>query len=217
MEYGFHFQNINFKSKNDKTKSSGYKVAISGLTQNYCVGLVDMVGSTKIINDLPMVKIMLYYEVFLNSMSEVLDKFDGYVIKNGGDSLVYCFPKTTKSSQKNSFRSCLECSLEMVNQRDSICTEIQKEELPPVNYRVSVDYGEMVLMRSTKSSGIDLVGPPINRCAKINHGAKGNTVVIGNELYKLVKGFHDYDFKEVENYSPDIGCKYPIYSLQRKS
>ena len=216
MDSSLYFLNTSLKSKNDNIKNLLYKVAISGLTQRYCVGLVDMVDSSRIINNLPMVKVMKYYEVFLNSMSEVLSKFDGYVIKNGGDSLVYCFPRTTKSNQKNSFRNCLECSLEMVNKRDSICAEIQKEKLPPVNYRVSVDYGEMILMKSTKSSGIDMVGPPINRCAKINHGAKENTAVIGNELYKMVKNFDDYCFKEVKGYSPNIGCKYPIYSVQRK-
>jgi class 3 adenylate cyclase len=217
MDNSLYFLNTNFKSKNDNTKKSLYKVAISGLTQSYIVGLVDMVDSSRIINNLPMVKIMKYYEFFLDSMSEVLSKFDGYVIKNGGDSLIYCFPRTAKSNQKNSFRNCIECSLEMVNKHETISVKIQKEELPCLNYRVSIDYGEMILMKSTKDSGIDMVGPPINRCAKINHGAKENTVVIGNEMYKMVKNFDDYCFKEVKGYSPNIGCKYPIYSVQRKN
>ena len=216
MDSNLYFLNTSFKSKNDNTKKWLYKVAISGLTQSYCVGLVDIVDSTRIINNLPMVKIMKYYEVFLNSMSEVLSKFDGYVIKNGGDSLIYCFPRTAKSNQKNSFRNCLECSLEMVNKHETISAKIQKEELPCLNYRVSIDYGEIILMKSTKHSGIDMVGPPINRCAKINHGAKENSAVIGNEMYKMVKNFDDYCFKEVKGYSPNIGCKYPIYSVQRK-
>jgi class 3 adenylate cyclase len=105
----------------------------------------------------------------------------------------------------------------MVNKHETISVEIQKEELPRLNYRVSIDYGEMILMKSTKDSGIDLVGPPINRCAKINHGAKENNVVIGNEMYKMVKNFDDFCFKEVKGYSPNIGCKYPIYSVQRKN
>lgn len=207
---------MSFKSKNNNTKKSLYKVAISGLTQRYCVGMVDLVDSGRIINNLSMVKIMKYFEVFLNSMSEVLSEFNGYVIKNGGDSLIYCFPKTTKSDQKNSFRNCLECSLEMVHKHDTISAKIQKEELPCINYRVSIDYGEMILMKSTKHSGVDMVGPPISRCAKINRGAKENSVVIGNALYTMVKNFDDYCFKEVKGYSPNIGCKYPIYSVQRK-
>jgi class 3 adenylate cyclase len=217
MDSSLYSLETNFKSKNDNSEKRLYKVAISGLTQNYIVGLVDMVDSSRIVNNLPMIKIMKYYEVFLNSMSEVLNKFDGYVIKNAGDSLIYCFPRKAKSDEENNFRTCLECSLEMVNKHETISVEIQKEELPRLNYRVSIDYGEMILMKSTKDSGIDLVGPPINRCAKINHGAKENNVVIGNEMYKMVKNFDDFCFKEVKGYSPNIGCKYPIYSVQRKN
>ncbi|MDF2422447.1 MAG: adenylate/guanylate cyclase domain-containing protein [Nitrosopumilus sp.] len=217
MDSNLNFLEANFKSINDNTKKQIYKIAISGLTQNYIVGLVDMVDSSRIVNNLPMIKIMKYYEVFLNSMSEVLNKFDGYVIKNAGDSLIYCFPRKVKSNEKNNFRTCLECSLEMVNKHETITAEIQKEELPCLNYRVSIDYGEMILMKSTRDSGIDLIGPPINRCAKINHGAKENSVVIGNEMYRMVKNFDDFYFKKVNGYSPNLGCEYPVYSVQRKN
>ena len=98
-----------------------YLVAFSGNTENYCVGLVDMVNSTKMAAILGNGKISQYYEVFLNSMSKILSRFGGFVIKNVGDCLVYYFPESSKPNRKFGFMSCLECSLAMIEYHDTIC------------------------------------------------------------------------------------------------
>ena len=65
-------------------------------SENFCVGIVDMVNSTKISASLSNGKISLYYQVFLNSMSEILSRFGGFVVKNVGDCLFYYFPESAK-------------------------------------------------------------------------------------------------------------------------
>lgn len=196
--------------------STDYLVAFSGQTENYCVGMVDMVDSTKMAATLGAAKIPIYYQIFLNSMSKILSKFGGFVIKNVGDCLVYYFPESSKANRKFGFMSCLECSLAMIERHDNICKVLNQNNLSYVDYRVSADYGSVIIMRTNDSESLDMIGPPVNMCCKINHGATANGVVIGGDLHSMVKGFNDYKFKEVNGF--DLGFKhaYPVYSVGRK-
>ncbi|MDH3192573.1 MAG: adenylate/guanylate cyclase domain-containing protein [Nitrosopumilus sp.] len=197
-------------------KPEDYMVAFSGNTENYCIGIVDMVNSTKIAATLGNKKIQAYYEIFLNSMSNMLSRFGGVVIKNVGDCLVYYFPESSKSNRKFGFMACLESCLAMAEHHDDICKILNQNNLPCINYRISADYGSVVLMKSSNSDSIDMIGPPINMCSKINHAAQSNGVVIGGDLHYMVKHFGDYKFKEVKGFSIGFKHSYPVYEVYRK-
>ena len=200
----------------EKMAPSDYMVAFSGQANNYCVGIVDMTDSTKISVNMHERDWCKYYAIFLNSMGRILNKFGGVALKNGGDSLLYYFPESSSSKSKYGFLSCLECSLAMIESHDTICELIKNEGLPPLNYRVSADYGKVVIMNASNSSNIDLIGPPVNMCAKINHRAENNGAVIGGDFYEMIKGANDYKFKESAGFSIGLRLTYPIYSVFRK-
>ena len=102
------YENINTITKPSKeilvTKNqnqdqlSNYVVDFSGEPKQYCVGFVDIVNSTQISAHLKQEKMSKYYEIFLNSMANIVEKFGGFVIKNIGDSLLYYFPESSNSS-----------------------------------------------------------------------------------------------------------------------
>ena len=213
---GFSFPDDSTKNSNSNMSPADYMVAFSGNTENYCVGLVDMVNSTKIAATIGNNKIGQYYQIFLNSMSKILNRFGGFVIKNVGDCLVYYFPESSKSNRKFGFMSCIECGLAMTEYHDNICEKLNQRDLPGVDYRISADYGSVVLMKSNNSDSIDMIGPPVNMCSKINHAASTNGTVIGGDLYSMVKGFSDYRFKEIDNFSLGFKHSYPIYEVCRK-
>lgn len=194
---------------------SDYMVAFSGLANSYCVGIVDMVDSTKISSKMNEIEWSQYYELFLNSIGKILPRFGGVVIKNQGDSLLFYFPESSKST-KYGFMSCLECSLAITEEHDTICENSKKQGLPCLNYRVSSDYGRVVMMKSNNSPVQDLIGPPVNMCAKINHTAETNGSVIGGDLYSMVRSIDDYKFKGVKGFSLGFKHSYPVYSLSRK-
>lgn len=200
----------------DDLKKSQYSVEFSSKTENYCIGLVDMVDSTKISARIGWARSTRYYQLFLNSMSEILKKFGGLVIKNVGDCLVYYFPESSKQDRKFGFMSCIECSLAMIESHDYFTQILSQEGLPPIDYRISVDYGSVVIMKSNGSLVPDMIGPPVNMCSKINHSATSNGVVIGGDLYEMVKHFEDYNFKQVKAYSVGFKYQYPVYSVTRK-
>ncbi|MDH3657813.1 MAG: adenylate/guanylate cyclase domain-containing protein [Nitrosopumilus sp.] len=213
-------ENYSLASESDNAlkpnmNSSDYLVAFSGNTQNYCVGLVDMVNSTKIAATLGNGKISEYYQIFLNSMSKILSRFGGFVIKNVGDCLVY-YPESSKANRIYGFMSCLECSLAMTEYHDTLCKILNQKDLPRVDYRISADYGSVVLMKSNNSASLDMIGPPVNMCSKINHAAPTNNTVIGGDLYSMVRKFDDYKFKEIKGYSLGFKHSYPVYTMHRR-
>ena len=203
-------------SKTNHKEASNYSVNVSSDSQIYCVGLVDMVKSTKISAGLSQEKMSRYYEIFLNSMANIVEKFGGFVIKNIGDSLLYYFPDSSKSNIRYGYLSCLECNLNMIELHNPINKIMQQEDLPPLNYRVSADYGKVIKMKSTNSDSIDFLGAPVNICTKINGDSPENEAVIGSDLYQMVKGFDDYKYKMINEFSIGLKYSYPIYLLQRK-
>lgn len=179
-----------------------------------CVGIVDIVGSTKMAAGLSHSKIGKYYSTFLSTMTPIVKKFGGIVVKNGGDSLLYYF-QGSPGDEKSVFLRCLECSLAMIEARCIINTKLYQEKIPPLSFRVSADYGKVTLAKSSNSSYHDIFGTPVNICSKINGKAQPNTVVIGGDLHQAIKGLPGYSFHEVPGYSVGFKFQYPVYGVIR--
>lgn len=192
--------------------TSDYLVQFSTRGQSFCVGFVDIVNSTKISAGLSAEKLPRYYEIFLNSMSKIIGKFGGKVIKSIGDSLLYYFPESSNFSE-NGIRSCLDCGLAMVQVQNIISEEMVIKKLPNLKYRISSDFGSVILMNTNFTNTVDLIGPPVNMCSKINRCAKDNEFVIGNDLHQITKNLRGYGFHEIK--SCDIGLRYsyPVYNV----
>ena len=214
---GFELPNSNQQNQQKEMSAADYMVAFSGQSQNYCIGIVQMCESAIITNSLHRTKIMKYYETFLNSMSRVLSKYDANVMKNTGDGLYYYFPRTVRADKQYGFMSCAECGIELIDMHDELNMHLSKIDLPPVNYRVSSDYGQVVMMKSNKSLSIDMIGAPISICTKIIQKCPENEFVIGNELQEIIKVFNDYTLEEMKGYKLEIGYDYKTFSVSRRS
>ena len=207
------FSNSLAQSNNEKTIPK-FVVSIPE-NSNFCIGLVDIIDSTKIVTNLQKNKIATYYEVFLNSMNSLLNRYGGVVIKNIGDSLLFYFPETSDTKRQFTLMSCLECCFSMVEEHGKMTEILKQEGIPPIDYRISMDYGYVSVIKSNTFS-LDLVGPPVNMCAKINHQAPVNGIVIGADFYELTKNFGDYTFKQTGSYSVGLKHNYPLYVVYRK-
>ena len=206
--------NILSKTPETFVDNSDYLVAFSGNTTSYCIGLVDMVDSTKISANLSVGQLSKYYQLFLNTMSKTLSRYGGQVIKNVGDSLLFYFPESSKN-RTFGFMSCIEGALGMLEMHEFICIFAKKESLPCINYRISCDYGPVVIMKP--SSGIvDMIGPPVNMCSKINHAALNNEMIIGGDLYQMAKKIPDYKFNFAGDYNSSLKHSYPLYKVTRR-
>ncbi len=193
------------------------EISFTGGSQNCCICFIDIVDSTKITQDITDAgKIGKYYSIFINTMAALARDFDATVIKNTGDSLIYYFPKTAINNM-SAFKSVLECGLTMIAVNPIINAKLQKEEgLPNVSYRISADYGRVEIAKSLTSTSEDLFGHTVNLCAKINSKAEPNGMVIGNNLYQVIKTTFDddYHFNKIDEYS--IDNQYSVYSIVSK-
>ena len=175
-----------------------------------------MVGSTKITASLSPEKSCKYYSIFLNVMATIAEEFGARIVKTGGDSLLFYFPKTFNPNEKSSISHSLDCGLNMLEAKEIINEYLKKEKLPPVKYRVSADYGTIMIAKQANSSYPDIFGPPVNMCSKINHHAQPNGMVIGGDLYELVKSLDDYRFRQVPGFDSGIKFQYPVYSVSQR-
>jgi len=199
----------------DDSEPFSYSVIFSEKPVSYCIGIVDMVGSTQLAAKLGMKKMSKYYQHFLNFMSKIITEYDGRVVKNIGDCLLFYFPKTI-TQDRQVVTKALECSYALVVARDLLCRQMQLECLPCVDYRVSLDYGSVMPMKSTGSKSMDIIGPAVNMCSKINRYAERNGVVIGGDMYEIAKRSEVFDFKEITSFPVGFKQCYPTYRLIKR-
>lgn len=198
--------------------ASSEEISFSGQRFNYCIGFIDMMNSTKIASDLAGTEISRYYSIFLNAMATIVNNFGAKIIKNEGDALIYYFPKTSDTNNQVAFKDVLECGITMMAAHRSINSKMQSERLPSINYRISADYGEMQLAKSSSTQSQDLFGTAINVCTKINSKAPANKMVIGDDLYHIVKYLDDYNFTPIGKFPTKLkhDNDYSIYLVGSK-
>jgi class 3 adenylate cyclase len=178
-----------------------------------CVGIVDIVNSTRVAAHLSISQMCRYYSIFLNLMATIAKKYGAVVVKNIGDSLLYYFPETSDVARKETFIKCLDCGLMMVELHQKINNILAVEKLPSLDYRVSCDYGDVILAKSADSFHEDIFGTTVNVCSRINGIAAPNNVVIGGDLYTIVRGLPGFSFQEAKSCPLGFKFHYPVYSI----
>jgi class 3 adenylate cyclase len=184
-------------------------------TQNDCVGVIDMKDSTKISAELSNEDVTKLYEIFLNFMARIVRKYDGEVIKTIGDALLFRFPNV-KSSDTVVMKNILECCLSMIESHDKLKEQLKAGNLPELNYKISLTYGSVNVAQSTTSNVSDIFGPTVNRCFKINSLCPENSIVIGDNMYEILKNFHEYEFTQLSDNGMKQKYGYTIFEVRRK-
>ena len=187
-------------------------VSFSGTSQNYCVGIVDMVGSTKASAHLSKEKMTQYYGLFLNGMAMIAKDHGAKVVKSLGDSLLYYFPKTADYKPEH-FVCPLRCAISMIECGDIINNKMKEYGLPSVKYRISMDFGTVMMANSVASTNDDIFGSTVNVCSKINRIAIPNGIVIGSDMFQIVKNFDEFAFVADTGFSVGMAIQYPVYKV----
>jgi len=197
------------------------EISFHDRSMNCCIGFVDMVNSTKVTAEIfDRQKVGQYYSVFINTMAILAKNYGAKIVKNAGDALIFYFPETSDPANETVFKDAFECFTTMILVRDIINAKLNSNNLPSVSYRISADYGRVEVATSTSSKSEDLFGSTMNICAKINSMAQPNGIVIGGDLYQIVKSFSfidKYQFRESRGYSIGFSQWYPVYTALRKN
>lgn len=190
--------------------------------QNYCVGFIDIVGSTQHSYKIKeFQKLAKFYAIFINSISTIIHQFDGKIVKSSGDGIFFYFPRTADPQNQKALKDVFECAVCMVNSNKALNAELDQDNLPHIDYRISMDHGLTEIALSANNTEVDLFGLVVNVCAKMNRLSKKNGIVIGENLYELIIDspfILDYDLQKltISMQKADAGF-YSIYSLIKKT
>lgn len=200
--------------KNVILQQEGILLQFFNHSKRYCVGIVDIVNSTKISANLSGFEISEFYIIFLNSLASIIKNFDGTVVKNLGDGLLFYFT-LDDINKRIRLQQCLDCCLALGKAQGTIAEKLKKQHLPPFDYRISATCGDVRVATTSTSSINDIFGMPVNRCAKINRSAPPNGLVIGQELYDAVKTLDGFRFEKIENKTITLEYGYNVYAVSQ--
>ena len=77
-------------------------------------------------------------------MAEIGRNFGVKIIKNVGDCLILCYPKTSDASNKTAFNDVLECFITMIEVRNTINQRLHEQGLPSLSSELVVVLPDMV-------------------------------------------------------------------------
>jgi two-component system, OmpR family, response regulator ChvI len=189
--------------------------------ENYCVTVVDIVGSTQIVSTIGNSKnVRNFYAIFINTMVNTLKRYHAKVIKTVGDGVISYFPDTVDSTNSTAFENVLECCFAQIEQGHTINNMLKDDRLPSISYRVSADYGKLTRVQLDYFDNEDLFGSTVNFCSKINSHAPPNRIIIGNDLYQVIRSLrpviNNYLFNQFDSCYSGVGrYSYATYLVSR--
>ena len=207
---------IEIKEKEEVIKQQeDILLKFSDQVQNDCVGVIDIKNSTKISSRLSDDDITKMYEIFLNFMAKIVHKHNGEVVKNIGDALMFRFSNVDPNDAEV-MKNILECCLSMIDSHDELEKQLQAENMPELDYKISATYGSVKVAKSTTSNTSDIFGPTVNRCFKINSLCPTNGLVVGINLYEILQDFSEYEFIQFCSIEMKEKYGYSIFEVKRK-
>ena len=207
---------IEIKEKEDVIKQQeDILLKFSQHEQNDCVGVIDMTDSTRISSRLSDDDVSKMYEIFLNFMAKIVRKYNGEVVKNIGDALMFRFANVDPNDAEV-MKNILECCLNMIESHDELKKELNAENIDELDYKISATYGSVKVAESTTSKISDIFGPTVNRCFKINSLCPKNSIVVGINLYEILKDFDEYEFTQFCSIEIKKKYGYSIFEVKRK-
>ena len=180
-------------TKNVQIKEQDNILHFSEQIKEYPVGIIDIVGSTNITINLSEKKTGEFYSIFINEFSNIIKKFEGIVVKNIGDSLLFYFPDTLKKLHKNAvqkfFENTIKCGFALIDYHSIINKKISKLGLPKLDYKISFSYGKFRVANISTSTVDDIFGSTINICSKINSLCPPNSIIVTQKLHDAIDSF----------------------------
>ncbi|MGI9012495.1 MAG: response regulator [Nitrososphaeraceae archaeon] len=166
-----------------------------------------------------------YYSTVINSLSQIINRNNGKIVKSLGDRLLCYFLKFSDLNNEKAVEEVIQCGFEILEKREDINKELLNNNLPPVeSYKISLDYGVVDLALAGDNYQIDIFGSTVNLCSKINSSSSlsiPNEIIIGNNFYRIIKSFsnilNNYNFINNGELKVTENIGYPTYNIRRKN
>ncbi|MGD1838658.1 MAG: adenylate/guanylate cyclase domain-containing protein [Nitrososphaeraceae archaeon] len=153
-----------------------------------CVGFLDLVNPSYNKNTiLKRRQIETYYSKFMNSLHKITKKHNIKIVENEDDCILLYSPSTSNTENIKPFEDFFTCIYTINDELDKINKDLFNNNLPQLNYRISVDYGDVDLSLEDEYSQLGSFGTTVNICSQIDSIYNQSEISIGEKLYKILE------------------------------
>ena len=164
--------------------------AIEGERKTVTALFADIKGSTEMMEDLDPEKARAIIDPALTLMMDAVHHFDGYVVQSTGDGIFALFGAPL--AHEDHPQRALYAALRMQEELHHYGAKLQAEGHSPVEIRVGVDTGEVVV-RSIATGATQIEYAPIghttNLASRLQSVARTGSVVASETTRKLCEGY----------------------------
>jgi adenylate cyclase len=209
---------INNAMKRSQAFLMNYRNSKMGLIIMYA----DLVGSTKMSMTLPIKDLVLLIRAFTHELSEVIERYQGYVLKYSGDAVISFFPYANEDTKHGSCSRAIDCANSILKaikkEINSILSE--KYNYPELKVKIGIDEGDNAIIQYgyENNSPIDILGYCMNIVSKITSLTAPNSISLGENAFKLLDektqakflmlSMHEDNWKFI---NPKTNTPYTIY------
>ncbi|HEX7142993.1 MAG TPA: response regulator [Nitrososphaeraceae archaeon] len=165
-----------------------------------------------------------YYSTVINSLSQIINRNNGKIVKSLGDRLLCYFLNFSDLNNEKAVEEVIQCGFEILEKREDINKELLNNNLPSVeSYKISLDYGVVDLALAGDNYQIDIFGSTVNLCSKINSSSLSipNEIITGNNFYRIIKSFsniqNNYNFINNGELKVTETIGYLTHNIRRKN
>ncbi len=160
---------------------------IGGRKENVTVMLSDIRGFTTLSENTDPEKLVQLLNRYLETMSQVIVKFDGMIDEFIGDAILTVFGVPEK--REDHAQSAVACALTMQNRLETLNEEFIKDGYPTFEMGIGINTGLALVgnIGSEIRTKYGIVGPTINITSRIESNTIGGDVLIGETTFEQTK------------------------------
>lgn len=162
-----------------------------GRKLNACVLFVDVVSFTQRSQYLPPEKLLLTLHVFLSEIVKIVTDYGGEVEKFTGDGLMAIFDSSYTDIPTMVKKAIDAATTIRFAIKDPINSFLKHQEIEPINFRIGIDGGELIIGKLGIGTSNELVaiGWAANIASKLQELAPVNGILIGNYVHSQLPTF----------------------------
>ena len=183
----------------DKYYSKTFKANNLESAKNLVFMSIDIVNSTRRSKNLNIETNTLTNLMFLRESEEIINRYEGTVIKYIGDGLIAYF---TNPNITGKVDNSIECALTIKTFVEQYINKfLTEKEISPLKFRIGINYGEGCIVNIEEQ--YDVYGHALDITHKIQECADENQIVIGSRPTQIAHTYWreklekiDFDYKK---------------------
>ena len=161
--------------------------SIGGQRRTVTVLMSDLRGFTSMSETMDAEVLVGLLNRYLARMTDIIVRYDGMIDEFIGDAILAVFGLPEKKADDPA--RAVACALSMQNELRNFNDDMRAEGCPPLEMGIGINSGAVIAgnIGSEVRTKYGIMGPVVNRVARIESNTVGGQVLLGEETYSLVR------------------------------